>query len=161
MSQTPQEQVLRFNSSSGSLFPQDRTPLRLRQSQDLRLPSIEEAYQLLNTVLLYLCGTQHYFDERRLSDQIMILYRNNFDDDQRTNIWFLQILLVFAIGKLLRGDLDGTSDPPGFVLFNEVLNLLPGISEIRAHGVTGIEILALVAVYYQNIDCKDDAATHV
>jgi proline utilization trans-activator len=91
----------------------------------------------------------------------MIFYRSNFDDGQRTSIWYLHILLVFAIGKLLRGDLDGTSEPPGFALFNEVLRLLPGISEIRAHGVAGIEILALIAVYYQNIDCKDDAATHV
>ena len=75
MSYTPQEQAPRFNSNARGLFPQHRTPLQLRQSQNgpyanLRLPSVEEAYQLLDTVLLYLCGTQHYFDERELSDQL-------------------------------------------------------------------------------------------
>lgn len=68
---------------------------------------------------------------------------------------------MFAIGKLLRGYLDETSGPPGFSLFNDALGLLPDITEIKAHGVAGIEILALIAVYYQNNDRKDDAVTHV
>lgn len=164
---TPQGQAPRFSPNGGSLFPERRTPLKLRRNQEssitdtLHLPSVEDGYQLLDTVLLYLGDAQHYFDPRDLSDQLMVFYRNNFDEIQRTRIWYLHILLVFAIGKVLRGDLDGTTEPPGFAIFGEAVRLLPDISEIRAHGVAGIEILALLAVYYQNIDRKDDAASHV
>lgn len=149
------------------LFSERRTPLRPRQGQEsnasanLRIPPVDEGYQLLDTVLLYLGDTQHYFDARDLSDQLMVFYRNDFGENQRTSIWYLHILLVFAIGKLLRGDLDGTTNPPGYALFNEALRLLPDLSEIRAYGIAGIEILALLAVYYQNVDRKDDAASHV
>ena len=167
MSCTPQGQAPRFNPSGEGLFPERRTPLRPRQGQEsiasanLRIPPVDEGYQLLDTVLLYLGDAQHYFDARDLSDQLMVFYRNDFGENQRTSIWYLHILLVFAIGKLLRGDLDGTTNPPGYALFNEALRLLPDISEIRAHGIAGIEILALLAVYYQTVDRKDDAASHV
>ncbi|KAJ5731835.1 hypothetical protein N7493_003316 [Penicillium malachiteum] len=167
MSSTPQGQAPRFSPSGERLFPERRAPLKPRQVQGssvingLHLPSVEKGYQLLDTVLLYLGDAQHYFDARDLSDQLMVFYRNSFDEIQRTSIWYLHILLVFAIGKLLRGDLDETTGPPGFDLFKEALRLLPDMSEIRAHGVAGIEILALIAVYYQNIDQKDDAASHV
>lgn len=165
---TPQGQASCVSpSGEEGLFPECRTPLKPRQGQDssmsanLRLPSVAEGYQLLDTVLLYLGDAQHYFDPRDLSDQLMVFYRNNFDEAQRTSIWYLHILLVFAIGKVLRGDLDGRMGPPGFGLFSEAVRLLPVISEIRTHGVAGIEVLALLAVYYQNIDRKDDAASHV
>ncbi|KAJ5703215.1 hypothetical protein N7488_010763 [Penicillium malachiteum] len=157
----------RFSPSGNGLFPERRAPLKLRPGQEssiinsLPLPPVEKGYQLLDTVLLYLGDAQHYFDARDLSDQLMVFYRKSFDEIQRTSIWYLHVLLVFAIGKLLRGDLNGTTGPPGFDLFKEALRLLPNISEIRAHGVAGIEILALVAVYYQNIDQKDDAASHI
>lgn len=164
---TPQGRAPSFIPSGEGLFPKHRTPLKPHCGRntivtaDIRFPSLEEAYHLLDTVLLYLGDAQHFFDARDLSDQIMMFYRNNFNEIQRTSIWYLHILLVFAIGKLLRGDLDGTTGPPGFALFNEALRLLPDIGEIRAHGIAGIEILALIAVYYQNIDRKDDAASHV
>lgn len=164
---TPQGRTPRFIPSTEGLFPKRRIPLNPRQGQEtstaanLRFPLVEKAYQLLDTVLLYLGDAQHFFDARDLSDQLMVFYRNSFDEIQRTSIWYLHILLVFAIGKFLRGELDGTTDPPGFALFKEALRLLPNISELRAHGVAGIEILALIAVYYQNIDRKDDAASHV
>ena len=167
MSCTPQGQAPRFTPNGEGLFPEPRMPLKTRQGQEgsmsanLHLPPVAEAYELLDTVLLYLGDAQHYFDPRDLSDQLMVFYRNTFDEVQRTSIWYLHILLVFAIGKVLRGDLDGGAGPPGFAFFNEAVRLLPDISEIRAHGVAGIEILALLAVYCQNIDRKDDAASHV
>ena len=107
---------------------------------------VEKGIQLLDTVLLYLGDAQHFFDAPNLLDQMMMLYRNNFDDAQRTSIWYLHILLVLAIAKLLRGELDDVDDPPGFAFFDEALQLLPSVSEIRTPGIDGIEVLALMAV---------------
>lgn len=92
MSHTPQVPTPRFNLNGGGLFPDCRPPLQLRHRSesrphpDLRFPSVAEAYGLLDTVLLYIGDAQHFFDARDLSDQLMIFYRNNMDDVQRTNI---------------------------------------------------------------------------
>jgi proline utilization trans-activator len=125
------------------------------------LPSEEEAYQLLDSVLFYFGETQHLFDARDASDQLAIIYEDQQESIQSPSIGFLQALLIFALGKLLRGESDGSNSPPGYALFKYALDLLPSPSELRAHGVAGIEVLAIITVYLQNIDRRDDAASYV
>lgn len=125
------------------------------------LPSEEEAYQLLDSVLFYFGETQHLFDARDASDQLAIIYEDPQESLQSPGIGFLQALLIFALGRLLRGESDGSNSPPGFALFKYALDLLPCPSELRAHGVAGIEVLAIFTVYLQNIDRRDDAASYV
>jgi proline utilization trans-activator len=125
------------------------------------LPSEEEAYQLLDSVLFYFSETQHLFDAREASDQLAIIYEDPQDRVDSPSIGFLQALLIFALGRLLRGESDGSNYPPGFALFKYALDLLPCPSELRAHGVAGIEVLAITTVYLQNIDRRDDAASYV
>ncbi|OOQ83545.1 hypothetical protein PEBR_35441 [Penicillium brasilianum] len=153
-------------STRESLFPSERPILKLKQTLGAsypvpNLPSEEEAYQLLHHVLFYFGETQHLFDARDASDQLAIIYENPQESLQNPSIGFLQALLIFALGKLLRGDLDGSSSPPGFALFTYALDLLPCPSELRAHGVAGIEVLAIITVYLQNIDRRDDAASYI
>jgi hypothetical protein len=125
------------------------------------LPSEEEAYQLLDSVLFYFGETQHLFDARDASDQLAIIYEDPQESLQSPGIGFLQALLIFAIGRLLCGESDGSNSPPGYALFKYALDLLPCPSELRAHGVAGIEVLAIITVYLQNIDRRDDAASYV
>ena len=153
-------------STRESLFPTERPSLKLKQSLSSpcsipNLPSEEEAYGLLDGVLFYFGETQHLFDARDASDQLAIIYEDPQESLQSPSIGFLQALLVFALGRLLRGESDVLNAPPGFALFNYALDLLPCPSELRAHGVAGIEILAIITVYLQNIDRKDDAASYV
>ena len=125
------------------------------------LPSEEEAYKLLDSVLFYFSETQHLFDAREASDQLAIIYEDPQERVQSPSIGCLQALLILALGRLLRGESDGSSSPPGFALFRYALDLLPCPSELRAHGVAGIEVLAIITVYLQNIDRRDDAASYV
>jgi proline utilization trans-activator len=125
------------------------------------LPSEEEAYRLLDSILFYFGETQHLFDARDASDQLAIIYEDPQESLQSPSIGFLQALLIFALGRLLRGESDAPNSPPGFALFKYALDLLPCPSELRAHGVAGIEVLAIITVYLQNIDRRDDAASYV
>lgn len=153
-------------STRESLFPSERPTLKLKQTLSTsypipNLPTEEEAYQLLDHVLFYFGETQHLFDARDASDQLAIIYEDTQESLQNPSIGFLQALLIFALGRLLRGDSDGSNSPPGFALFSYALDLLPCPSELRAHGVAGIEVLAIVTVYLQNVDRRDDAASYV
>lgn len=153
-------------STRESLFPTERPALKLKQSlissySIPTLPSEEEAYRLLDSVLFYFDETQHLFDARDASDQLAIIYEDPQESLQSPSIGFLQALLIFALGRLLRGESDAPNSPPGFALFNHALDLLPCPSELRAHGIAGIEVLAITTVYLQNIDRRDDAASYV
>lgn len=153
-------------STRESLFPTERPALKLKQSLTSsysipNLPSEEEAYRLLDSILFYFGETQHLFDARDASDQLAIIYEDPQESLQSPSIGFLQALLIFALGRLLRGESDAPNSPPGFALFKYALDLLPCPSELRAHGVAGIEVLAIITVYLQNIDRRDDAASYV
>ena len=155
-------------SAQDLLFPRFRPRLRCRGAHDKTIPSHypdipgeTEAYELLNAVLLYLGHVHHFFDVRDFSDRLAVFCRHPQDHDRKTTIWYLEILLVLAIGKLLRGEFDENGDLPGSAWFNHAMELLPDPTELRAHGAAGIEVLALVAVYLQNLDRKEDASIYV
>lgn len=73
----------------------------------------------------------------------------------------VQILVILALGKLVRGEQDDLGLLPGTSLFNFALDFLPSPDELRSQGVAGIETLAIIAIYLQNGDRTDDAATYV
>ena len=156
-----------FKSARESLFPENPRPLRPRVSQGdcgrayLELPSKEEAFQLLDTVLFYFEEPQHLFDARDVSDRLTSLYENQNEQLDHPNIRVLQILVILALGRLLRGEEDHLDQPPGTRMFIFVRDRLPNPEELRSHGVPGIEVLAIIAIYLQNIDQKEDAATYV
>jgi proline utilization trans-activator len=115
---------------------------------------------LLEVVIFYIGETQHHFDTREFSDNLGLFFTNSPDVAQQTP-WFLEMLLVLAIGKLFSGDFDDHIEIPGSKLFNYVYANLPTLGELYTYGVLGVEILALVAVYLQNLNRKDEAYLHV
>lgn len=142
-------------------------PIRLRKEADGEgeraptIPSEDEAFKLLDAIMLYFYEPQHLFDARDVSDRISALYADNHDQLQNPTIWTLQVLLIFAVGRLLRGESDNADMPPGSQYFNYVEQNLPSPTELRRQGLAGIEVLALMVVYLQNIDHKDNASIYV
>lgn len=125
------------------------------------VPTENEAFQLLEAIMLYFYEPQHLFDAREVSDRISMFFESPQSQLQSPTIWTLHIILVFAVGRLLRGETDGEGRPPGFKLFTFVERNIPSPTELRKLGLAGIEVLALMIVYLQNIDQKDDASIYV
>lgn len=153
-------------STRAALLPENRPPITLRKESGdsenfLVLPSEEEAFELLEAIMLYFYEPQHLFDARDVTDRISGLYENKQEQLQTPNIWTLQTLLVFAVGKLLRGESNIVGEPPGSLFFKFVERNLPSPTELRKQGLAGIEVLVLMVVYLQNIDHKDDASIYV
>ncbi|KAJ5152630.1 uncharacterized protein N7482_009108 [Penicillium canariense] len=150
-----------------SLFPEKRPAIKGKQISATghyslpNLPREQEAYQLLDSVLFYFGEMQYLFDARDVSDQLATFYANLQENFQNPTIGFLQALVIFALGRLVRGESDVPDSFPGYAMFNYALDLLPNPSELRAHGVAGIEILVIITFYLQNIDRKDDSASYI
>lgn len=135
------------------------SPLILPDMQEI--PAEDEACRLLEIVIFYIGETQHHFDVREFADRLGAFYANSHDPAQQQTPWFLEMLLVLAIGQLFSGRTDDQNEIPGSKLFYYAYRSLPALGELYTHGVLGVEILALVAVYLQNLNRKDEAYLHV
>ncbi|KAF5576174.1 positive activator of transcription [Fusarium pseudocircinatum] len=153
----------RPNPGPASARPGDATPRSIPQSRlgvdKIKYwPTEDDAYSMLNIVVLNVGISQHLFDVRTFSDNLFSL----FNDDDATDIgvaelWYAECLLVFAIGRLLQAKWDDMSKPPGDEFFQEALKRMPDLSSLRKQGVLGIELMGLSALYLQIVDRKQDA----
>lgn len=128
----------------------------------IEIPSESEARRLLKVVVFYIGQTQHHFDPRDFSDRLGSFYVNPQDPSHYATPWYLEMLLVFAIAKLFAGEFGGDStELPGAHLFEFAQNRLPTLSELYNQPRLGIELLALLAVYLQNVNRKEEAYVYV
>ncbi|KAK1574622.1 uncharacterized protein LY79DRAFT_593184 [Colletotrichum navitas] len=129
----------------------------------LPLPSEEEARRLFDSMTFFIGHTQHHVDTREFSDRLAFFYSNLSDASQTQTPWYLEMLLVFAIGKLFSGsfDDDERSGLPGSTIFAYVQSKLPSLGELYVLGKLGIEIHALAAVYLQNANRKEEAYLYI
>lgn len=108
---------------------------------------------------------QSHYDSRAFSDKVEAFYANQQDPANYRTLWFLEMIVVFAIGKLFSGRFDDGDDQtktlPGIRLFDYADRNLPTLGEIYKHGRLGVEMFALMAVYLQNVDRKEEAYIYV
>lgn len=76
------------------------------------------------------------------------------------SVWFIEYLLVMAMGKLMDFDTEVDS-PHGLDYFAEAMRLMPPMHLISDHGIIGVEILSLVALNLRWRDRKYEAYFHV
>lgn len=120
-----------------------------------------ESRRLLEVVVFYIGKTQHHFDIRQFSDRLGLYFADPQHARWQNDPWLLEMMLVLAIGKLFSGDFDDGCDVPGGKLFEHAHQSIPTLSQMLVHDVLGVEILALAAVYLQNLHRKDEAYFYV
>lgn len=124
------------------------------------LPSEEEACRLLNTVSFYVGQTQSHFSAIELADCMGILYTETFI--MPSDLQFLAVIIVLALGKLLDARLEATDDGfPGTELFQYAYANLPSLGAHFGQGRLAIEVYALSALFLQMINRNDEAYVHV
>ncbi|THZ82733.1 hypothetical protein D6C84_05554 [Aureobasidium pullulans] len=127
-------------------------------------PSQEESYRLLDLFLVYLGVSQHFLDPRIFSDNITLFHLGEPSQVRLyKSMWYVQYLLVMAMGKLLDGQsgIESSSRPPGWDYFAEAMRLLPPLGQLRETGVVAVEILAVLTTYLQWTDWPDEAYLYV
>lgn len=106
--------------------------------------------------------SQHFLDPRTFTDTMTLLFQSKRTQQaQKSTLWFVQYLLVMAMGKLMDFDTQSTKPFPGAAYFAEAMQLLPPLHQLGSHGVIAVEILCLVATYLQWCNRKHDAYVYV
>ncbi|OAL43404.1 hypothetical protein IQ07DRAFT_524339 [Pyrenochaeta sp. DS3sAY3a] len=117
-------------------------------------PREEEVDDLIELVVLNVGISQQLFDPRAVLDKVDLLHKAC---TQLPQLWIAELCLVFAVGRLLQAREDVDGELPGTALFKEAARRTPVLTELRVHGVLGIEVKALTALYLQITDRKEDA----
>ncbi|KAI8313083.1 putative transcriptional regulatory protein [Colletotrichum sp. SAR11_59] len=154
---TPQPRPHAPSSQPPTAKPHDDAPA---------LPSEDEGRRLFESMSFFIGYTQHHIDTREFSDRLAFFYANLGDPSQTQTPWYLEMVLVFAIGKLFSGAFDGNDEAagaglPGEGMFRYVQGRLPSLSELFGLGKLGVEIHALAAVYLQNANRKEEAYLYI
>lgn len=124
-------------------------------------PTESESSDILEIVVFNVGISQQLVDIRSFSDNLALLYDDSKTGNAIPALWLVEILLVFAIGRLLQAKIATTSDLPGFTLFQESMRRQSRQEELRRQGMLGVEVTALTALYLQIIDRKEDAYIYV
>ncbi|KAI8195243.1 putative transcriptional regulatory protein [Colletotrichum sp. SAR 10_65] len=144
--------------------PSSQPPATRPHDDGPALPSEDEGRRLFESMSFFIGYTQHHIDTREFSDRLAFFYANLGDPSQTQTPWYLEMVLVFAIGKLFSGAFDGDDDVvglPGEGMFRYVQGRLPSLSELFGLGKLGVEIHALAAVYLQNANRKEEAYLYI
>lgn len=104
---------------------------------------------------------QHLFDPRVFSDRLSRDYMQINKGYRPEDAWDVELLLVLAVGALLKGHKTGTDSFPGVNLFTEANLRFPDLIQLRASGTLGVEICGLSAFFLQCADRKEDAHIYV
>lgn len=135
---------------------------RLRGDIRQNLPTETEAYQLLDTVIFYIGQSQSHFDQREVSNDIDAYYANEDALPLSGSPRFLMMVLIFAIGELFSSEhREKVNNSYSRSLFEYVHERIAVPSEQFAQGRSYVELLALVAVYLQNVNRREEAYIYV
>jgi proline utilization trans-activator len=128
------------------------------------LPSEEDARSCLEAVAFHLGESQHYIDLRIFSDTLDNIYEGGQSAHgvaPLAPLQLVEVMLVLALGQqILRMELPGEM-LPGEGLFKGAITRLPPFSEMKRIGIPMVSILALAAIYFQNLDMPEDAHFYV
>ncbi|RSL68111.1 hypothetical protein CEP53_002763 [Fusarium sp. AF-6] len=136
------------------------SPFRVSTQVIPQLPSEEEAFQHLETVGFYIGQTQCHYDLRGLTDRIGWLYEN-MHHPQTHELWYMQVLLVLAIGQIFKADGEEEGNLPGTAFFEFVEQNLPTASAQYRLGRLAVEVNALMAMYLQMANRKEEAYLYI
>lgn len=147
----------------GDIYPLDWK--NLHTTPDCRsaipLPSAEQAIHAFNTVQFYLGQIYRLFNDD-FATQIHEFYEGRASGEVvHSEMWFVQLLLVLAFGKVfsLRTKMEG--DPAGSKLFLRAMSLMPNQTFTGKESLAVIEILALISLYLYSIDHREGAHSYV
>ncbi|KAL2678659.1 hypothetical protein Neosp_009410 [[Neocosmospora] mangrovei] len=127
-----------------------------------QLPNEDEAFRLLEAVSLFIGQSQSHYDSREISDRVGLMYEDMNDFVQSHELWYIQVIIILAIGKLYAANFEqGGHDLLGQELFGFAQQSFPSMSVQYANGRLGVELNALMAMYLQMMDRKEEAHLYI
>ncbi|KAF2210016.1 hypothetical protein CERZMDRAFT_121896 [Cercospora zeae-maydis SCOH1-5] len=151
-----------------ALLNNDGTAFRLRwqtktavEPGDLNdLPAADYALYLYNSIKFRLGELFAIMDEASFMMHFERFHREPWQVATDHRLWFVEYLLLLAYGKALLSH-PGRSPVPGSNFAARAMSLLPDAATLHEEGMHSIEVLALVALYFQSIDMRVTAYQYI
>ncbi|KAK5282940.1 hypothetical protein LTR40_002546 [Exophiala xenobiotica] len=155
------------NTSEGFTLDGDAYTLSLgRVGSDTRLdlsrlPSLDYAIYLVNTVKFHLGGILRLFDEEEFLRNLQEFYSKGPEKAGTHRLWYTQCLLLLALGKgflNVRHSPDNTSSVDFFL---RAMAILPDTIVLHDEPVLAAEVLATIALYFYCLDMRHSAYSYI
>lgn len=157
------QESLRFHLE-GDIYPLNWGDLHTT-TQDFQkntpLPSVDQAIHAFNAVQFYLGQIYRLFNEDFPAEIRYFYERRAVGEGAFTRMWFVQLLLVLAFGKVFSSRTRTERDPLGSKLFLQAMSIMPSETCTGKDSLTTIENLALISLYLYSIDHREGAHSHV
>lgn len=88
-------------------------------------------------------------------------YEKGSPHHDANDLWYIELLMVLALGELLQGQLKDDQVFPGMKYYVEAERHLPSLVTLRKKGILAVEIMSMMAFYLQCADRRDDAYVYV
>ena len=142
-------------NTDGTAFRLHWEPKVAVDSSDLRgLPPKDYALHLFNTCRFHFGELFGIVDEARFLVLFESFHRDGLRVAQKERLWFCSYLLLMAFGKAF---LASSHHP----FASRAMALLPDPAYMHDAGLPGIELLALVALYFQSIDMRSTSYQYI
>ncbi|KAL5361712.1 fungal-specific transcription factor domain-containing protein [Aspergillus floccosus] len=126
------------------------------------LPSMNYALYLFNIVKFHLGQICRFFDEESFISHMHKFYASSTPEEAtKPRFWFVQFLLVLALGNAFWSRPRNLSGPPGSKFFARAMSVMPTGTSTGKDSLLAIETLALAGVYLYSIDHREAAHVHV
>ncbi|KAL7933028.1 hypothetical protein V8C35DRAFT_67699 [Trichoderma chlorosporum] len=128
-----------------------------------RLPSLSYALYLTETVKFHLGSMYHLYDEESFRQELNPFYAIGpcVEPPESNRLWFIQYLLVMALGKALI--MPGTlgNRPTGYDYVLKAIELLPDANGYYRDSILSVEVLCCLSLYLQSIDHRNTAYIYI
>lgn len=127
------------------------------------LPSLDYALHLFHVVRFHLGQAYRFFDdEADFVSRMHDFYKSPPDGKiAESGFWFVQFLMVLALGNAFLSRPRHQKDPPGSKYFTRAMAAMPNYTSTGQDSLVAIEALALVGLYLYSIDHREAAHVHV
>ncbi|CAG8927946.1 unnamed protein product [Penicillium salamii] len=149
----------------GTAFRLHWQPKAVVDASDLvKLPPVDHASMLYNIVKFRLGELFGIVDEKSFLKLFDEFHRCPLKTAQMHPLWFIKYLMILAFGKALTSYPNPTAiAPSGSDLAARALSLLPDVAFLQDErpALLAIEVLALIALYFQSIDMRSPAYQYI
>lgn len=125
------------------------------------IPSREYALYLASTVQFHLGHKFHLFDEVEFKKGVDDFYADAALKVRQSRMWYVQFLVILALGKAFLVHDKDANLPPGSELFIRGMGLLPDTDQLFKEPLISIEVLCSISLYFLSLDLRNNAYGYV
>lgn len=128
----------------------------------IELPSLDIAEYYATTVMLYFGSMYYCYDNDAFMRNLRIFYAEKEVRSQtRSNLWVVQMLLIFACGKSILAREAGPSGHMGTNFFRPAIEGMPDTRALQNEPILALEVLCLLSLFLEASDIRSGAWGYV